>query len=141
MKVIYLIGSLRNPEVQRVGNFLRSEGFKVFDDWYAGGPIADDSWQAYEESRGRHYGEALQGHAAQHVFKFDKWHLDNCSAAVLLLPAGKSGHMELGYVAGQNKPTFVLFDKVPERWDVMYAFHTPVFDLEALSAKLLDSGM
>ena len=38
------------------------------------------------------------------------------------MPAGKSGHIEFGYLVGQGKPGFVLFDAVPERYDVMYQF-------------------
>ena len=124
MKSIYLIGSLRNPQVPAVADVLRIAGFDVFDDWYAAGPEADDYWQKYETRRGRTYKQALQGYAAQHVFEFDRYHLDRCDMGVLLMPAGKSGHLELGYMAGKGKRTFVLFDKVPERYDVMYQFAT-----------------
>lgn len=139
MKCIYLIGSLRNPEIPELGNSLRLCGFDVFDDWFAGGKIADDEWQAYENARGHSYKEALGGYAARHVFEFDKHHLDRADIGVLVLPAGKSGHLELGYMAGQGKPTFVLFDKIPERYDVMYQFATAVtFDVYELQKALSD---
>ena len=64
-KVIYLIGSLRNPEVPVLGRRLREVGFDVFDDWFAAGPIADDSWQDYEKGRGRSYNDALKSFAVQ----------------------------------------------------------------------------
>lgn len=127
MKTIYLIGSLRNPEVPKIAAKIRQAGLFVFDDWYAAGPIADDSWQAYEKERGTSYEAALSSWAAQHVFQFDRFHLDRSHIGVLVMPAGKSGHLELGYLAGQGKPTFVLFDKEPDRWDVMYAFQDKVF--------------
>ncbi len=122
MKSVYLIGSLRNPVVPEVAAYLRDGGFEVFDDWYAAGPEADDYWQKYETQRGHTYAEALKGYAAKHVYEFDLWHLNRCDIGVLLLPAGKSGHLELGYMIGQGKPGFVLFDKVPDRYDVMYQF-------------------
>ncbi len=122
---IYLIGSLRNPVVPKVGNILRAEGFEVFDDWYAVGPEADDKWREYEQARGRTYPEALQGHAARNTFTFDKRHLDQADIAVLVAPAGKSGHMELGYVLGTGRPGYILLDD-PERWDVMYQFATGI---------------
>jgi hypothetical protein len=138
--MIYLIGSLRNPLIPDIGQSLRAEGFEVFDDWFAGGKIADDEWQAYETVRGRSYSEALRGYAADHVFHFDLHHLDRAHVGVLVLPAGKSGHLELGYLAGQGKRTFILFDKVPERWDVMYKFTTGVaFNLEELIVQLKDN--
>lgn len=123
---LYVIGSLRNPAIPEAARALRDAGHEVFDDWYAAGPEADDFWKAYEEQRGRTYVEALDGHAAQHVFAFDKAHLDEADAAVLVLPAGRSGHLELGYVVGSGKPGYVLMEPDSDRWDVMYLFATRV---------------
>lgn len=127
MKTIYLIGSLRNPEIPSIGNKLRETGWDVFDDWHAAGPKADDEWQRYENERGRSYKAALAGYAARHVFAFDLAHLGRSTHGLLVLPAGKSGHLELGFLIGQGKPGYVLFDKVPERYDVMYNFAEEVF--------------
>lgn len=127
MTKIYLVGSLRNEAIPHIANKLRPLGYEVFDDWFAGGKIADDEWQAYENVRGRSYGEALAGHAAQHIFHFDKGHIDSSDIGVLVMPAGRSGHLELGYMAGQGKRTYILFDQVPERYDVMYNFADEVF--------------
>jgi hypothetical protein len=132
---IYLIGSLRNPRVTEVAAELRSYGWEVFDDWMAAGPTADDSWLEYEKGKGVSMKDALKSYAARHVFAFDKYHLDRCDMAVLLLPAGRSGHLEVGYMAGTGKSTFALFDNEPDRWDVMYQFLTGVaFD----TADLID---
>lgn len=124
---VYLIGSLRNPAVPEIAKELRACGFEVFDDWFAAGEEADDKWQAYEKGRGRGFAEALRGHAATNVFQFDKRNLDRCDAAVLVLPAGKSGHLELGYFLGTGKPGFILLDGEPDRFDVMYKFATGVY--------------
>lgn len=127
MKRLYVIGSLRNPSIPVYGRTLRAAGFEVFDDWHAAGPKADDHWREYEVSRGRTYTEALDGAAARNVFRFDKANLDRADAAVLVLPAGKSGHMELGYFIGTGKPGYILMDPEDCRWDVMYRFATGVF--------------
>ena len=124
---IYLIGSLRNPNIPVFANELRAQGFDVFDDWFAAGPEADDFWQKYEKGRGRRYDQALKGHAALHVFSFDFEHLHQADVIVLLAPAGTSGHMEFGYMLGRGKKGFVLFEEEPERWDVMLNFATGVF--------------
>lgn len=124
---VYLIGSLRNPEVPKLANQIRELGFEVFDDWYAAGPEADDKWRDYEKGRGHSFKEALKGYAAKHVFQFDRKHLDECDIAVLQMPAGKSGHLELGVHLGKGKRGYILVDD-PERWDVMYLFATGVFD-------------
>ncbi|KKU14694.1 hypothetical protein A3A20_00930 [Candidatus Wolfebacteria bacterium RIFCSPLOWO2_01_FULL_45_19] len=126
MAKVYLIGSLRNPEVPKVANKIRELGFEVFDDWHAAGPEADDKWRDYEKLRGRTYRDALEGFAAEHVYQFDLRHLDSSDITILYLPAGKSGHLELGYAIGKGKKGYILLDD-PERWDVMYKFAHGVF--------------
>lgn len=137
---VYLIGSLRNPALPETANYLRERDFDIFDDWFAAGPEADDMWQSYEKQRGRTYGEALAGAAARNVFAFDLRHISEAHVGVLMLPAGKSGHLELGYMAGQGKPTIIYFSEgEPERWDVMYQFATKVvFSAEQLYFALGD---
>ena len=133
MAVVYLVGSLRNPEVTKIAKRLREYGLEVFDDWMAAGPEADDYWMKYEQQRGHSLAEAIKGHAAQHVFHFDKRHLEAADAVVLVLPAGRSGHLELGWALGRGKRCYILLDREPERFDVMYAFADGVYtDLKAL---------
>ena len=127
MKSVYLIGSLRNSQIPVLGNLLRAEGYEVFDDWFGAGPEADDYWQKYEQGRGRNYKDALAGYAVNNVFSFDKHHLNRVDRVVLVMPAGKSGHLELGYAAGLGKETYIVFDKEPERWDAMYRFADEVY--------------
>lgn len=124
MRSLYLIGSLRNPNIPAIGQTLRAQGYDVFDDWFAGGPEADDRWKDYEKFRGHSFSEALKGYAARHTFEFDMRHLTRCDGAVLALPAGKSGHLELGWVL-RTRPGFILLDD-PSRWDVMYQLATAV---------------
>lgn len=119
---VYVIGSLRNDFVPHLGIELRKHGFDCFDDWHSNGREADDRWQGYEQRRGRSFADALKAPVAQNTFGLDKRMLDWCDAAVLVLPAGKSAHMELGYAIGRGKLGYILLDKEPERFDVMYAF-------------------
>lgn len=141
-EVIYLIGSLRLPTVREFAEELREEGYEVFDDWHAGGPEADDIWQQYEQHRGRSYLEALSGYHAKHVFEFDFKHLLRAEIGILMLPAGKSAHLELGYMLGKQKRGYILLDKEPERWDVMYQFATAIFaNKESLFAELKQPGV
>lgn len=137
MSKVYVIGSLRNPNIPVVAAAIRRDGHEVFDDWYSAGPEADDYMRDYYRSRGFTYAQALESHAAQHVFNFDKHHLDTCDAAVLVYPAGKSAHLELGYVRGLGKKAFVLMDGEPERYDIMLAFaHKVCFTLSELKEEL-----
>lgn len=140
-KSVYLIGSLRNPQVPVVGNALRAAGYDAFDQWFGGGRDADEEFLRYARVRGWSYAEALASEAVENTFEFDYRHLVRCRAAVLVAPAGKSAHMELGWVIGSGKPGFVLFPAEPERFDVMYRFclkngGTVCFSLDELLTKL-----
>jgi hypothetical protein len=137
MSDVYLIGSLRNPHVPKIAAEMRAAGLDVFDDWHAAGPDADDEWQRYEQYRGRSYVAALDGAHARCVFDFDRFHLSQARAAVLVAPAGKSAHLELGWMLGQGKPGYMFLDGEPERFDVMARFCTGVFtDLDRLIKEL-----
>jgi hypothetical protein len=127
MAKVYLIGSLKNRVVIDIANAIEALGYEVFDNWMAAGPEADDYWQRYEQERNRSYADALRGIAAEHVFSFDKRYLDAADIGILVLPAGKSGHLELGYIIGRGKRGIVLFDGEPERWDVMYLLAQDIF--------------
>src|SRR3990167_3013472 len=117
---IYLIGPLRTPVIPELGRTLRTWGHTVFDDWFGAGPKADDSWQEYETVRGRSYKEALKGLAAEHTFEWDLKHIREADAGVLVLPAGKSAHLELGYMIGRGQRGYVFMPEMPKRWDLMY---------------------
>lgn len=126
--VVYLISSLRNPFVPSIGNTIRSWGFEAFDDWWAAGPEADDWWKKYEQGRGHTYQQALKGFAANHVFEYDRYHLQRSDIGVLVLPCGKSGWLEAGWLLGRGKPVYALLPGSEEdvRWDVMLCFMTGV---------------
>ncbi len=125
---IYLIGSLKNPVIPLIGKSLRALGHDIFDDWFAGGPTADAAWREYHQARGEGYAEALKGKAGDNAFKFDMHHLADANAAMLILPAGKSAHMELGVMHGWGRPTYVYFgDGEPADWDLMYKIADEVF--------------
>jgi recombination endonuclease VII len=124
---VYIIGSLKNEEVPKTAIFLREQGYEVFDEWYSTGPEADDYWQKYEIQRGRPYQEALSGRGPQNIFLFDKANLAMCDAAVLVMPGGKSSHLELGYIRGLGKPGFILLHEEQQgRYEVMPNFATAV---------------
>lgn len=127
-KNVYIIGSLRNENVVRLEIELRKLDYAVFAQWYGAGPAADDYWKKYEQDKGRTYGQALYSGAATHVFNLDKTFLEKADMAVLLLPAGKSGHLECGVAIGAGKRAFIVFEEEPDdRWDLMYRFAERVF--------------
>lgn len=133
MTRVYVIGSLENPDVPVVAQALRAAGAEVMDSWHAAGPRADREWERYERSRGRTMSEALYGLACRNVVAFDKKHLDMADLAVLVMPCGRSGHLELGYAIGCGKQAIVYSPHEPERWDAMYGMaHDVVVGIDAL---------
>jgi hypothetical protein len=132
---VYIVGSMRRfhdspgslcqgSAVWDAARELRAAGHDVFDDWHASGPDADQHWRDYEVARGHDYFEALAGDAARHNLHFDHSHLVKADTVVLVLPAGKSAHLEFGLAMGLGKQTHILFGHgqpgPSDRWDLMY---------------------
>lgn len=130
-KHYYLIGSLRNPYIPKLEASIRKSCPSVvpFADWYSAGERADDAFKEYHQGRGLSYRDAINGYAGRHIFEFDKSHLDRCDGAVLVMPSGKSCHLEAGYMVGRGKPVFALYpDGEPEdRYELMMQFLTEIF--------------
>lgn len=113
MSRIYLASSWRNADQPRVVAVLRAAGHEVYDFRNPPGGIpngfrwseVDPHWEGWSAAR---YREKLQHPLAQRGFNSDfdgmKW-ADTC---VLLLPCGRSAHLELGWCAGAGKRTVIL---------------------------------
>ena len=127
---LYIIGSLANDHVPLVARNLRAQGVRVFDDWKSAYKDADQILWDYYKTRGYDYREAINSPAARNVFEFDKTNLERSHGCLLVLPAGKSAHLELGYMAGRGRFTSVLLDGTPDRLDVMYGFVDHIFTSE-----------
>ncbi len=137
MRNIYLAGALRNPQIPLIANQLRQDGHRVFDEWYAVGPEADEKWREYSIQRGHTYIDALASHHARDVYNFDRNHILSNDTMILILPAGRSGHLELGFASGKDKDTHILLDQEYDRWDVMYLFANHIWsDINLMKANL-----
>lgn len=119
---VYLVGALKNPDIPQLAKTLREEGYEVFAEWHNAGPRADMHWQDHEKFKGSSYKEALAGPHVENVFYYDQAYIDLADIVVLVMPAGKSGHLELGYAAGGGKKTIILLDEEPARYDIMPRF-------------------
>jgi Recombination endonuclease VII len=136
--MIYITGALKNERIPIVGNHLRNLGFDVMDEWFTPGELADINWQKYEKLRGRNYSEALRGRSATNIFSFDRSYIDLADIIVMIMPAGKSAAMELGYAKGRGKLTCILLDGTePEKYEVMPNFANEVFKTENDLVKFL----
>ena len=120
-KKTYIIGALKNENITKIASSLRPK-YDVFDQWITPGPEADHFLFQYAKQRGWNYKEALTCDAAKNNFNFDKRHIDSSDIVVMVMPAGKSAHLELGYSIGMGKEAHILFDEEPDRFDLMYNF-------------------
>ena len=113
---LYVASSWRNNEQPAVVNALRENGHEVYDFRNPHlGPGArgvgfhwsdiDPDWQSWTPAEFR---EALKHPLAVDGFAADQEGMDWSEGTVLVLPSGRSSHLELGYAVGQRKPTFIL---------------------------------
>jgi len=123
---IYVASSWRNTRHSTVVTILRGVGHDVYDFKNPEGKSfhwseIDPDWQKWgpgEFQKGLDHPLAVEG------FAQDKKALDDCEVCVLLLPCGRSAHLEAGYAVGQGKPTYILLSK-GEQPELMYKFCTP----------------
>lgn len=120
-RLIYVGGALKNNNICAVADRLRSAGYDAMDEWITPGPDADSFLHAYSRGRGLSYTETIRGRAVENILLFDRSFIDMSDAFVMVLPCGKSAHLELGYAAGRGIPTFILMEEEPDRFDVMPA--------------------
>ena len=109
---IYVASSWRCPRQPVVVEALRAAGHEVYDfrhpapgnegfHWSA----IDPAWQSWD---GIGFRNALEHSVARDGFALDMNALRACDACVLVLPCGRSAHLELGWAAGAGKRTAVL---------------------------------
>lgn len=111
---IYVASSWRNETQQAVCRLLRAAGHDVYDfqnpaPGKTGFAWADinPNWRAWSFNQFR---ASLRHPIAADAFRFDRDARDAlraCDACVLVLPCGRSAHLELGYAVGAGKATYV----------------------------------
>lgn len=105
--MIYVASSSRQPGIIQV---LRAAGHEVYD-FRAHGDFhwrdIDPQWESWAPAD---VAGALKHPIAQRSFACDMEALEACDALVLVMPCGRSAHLELGYAVGAGKRTAVLLD-------------------------------
>ena len=117
---IYVASSWRNGVQPRVVSFLREAGHDVYDfrnpregeNGFHWSEI-DPEWKQWSFEA---YRKALAHPVAEAEFKSDFDTMKWADACVLVLPCGRSAHLEAGWFAGAGKPlvVFLLGDLEPE---------------------------
>ncbi len=80
----------------------------------------------------------LKDPRTQRAFKEDKGWLDWADTCILVLPAGRSAHLEAGYEVGKGKRLFIYGELKIGEFDVMYGFADGLYRWHEID-RLIDS--
>lgn len=121
---IYVASSWRCERQPEVVRDLREAGHVVYDfknPPHRQGGFAwaelDPTWQSWAAEGFRE--KLLEHPTASHGFLADLRALQWCDACLLVMPCGRSAHLELGWAAGRGKRTLVLLGRGGEP-ELMY---------------------
>ena len=119
---IYVASSWRNDRQPAVVAALREAGHEVYDfrnppnrSGFAWSQI-DPDWEGWDAAT---YVELLDHPLAKAGFAADMDALEDADATVLVMPCGRSAHLELGFAVGDRQPTAVLLEERSEP-ELMY---------------------
>lgn len=116
---IYLASSWRNQgNYPQALHYLRQWGHDVYDfkrEAFAWKELGSD-WENWNQEQFR---AALSTDKSKANFQRDMTALENCDACVMVLPCGKSAHLELGWAVGAKKKSYVL-QMEPTQPELMY---------------------
>lgn len=108
---IYVASSWRNEIQNAVVNILRMNGHEVYDfknpregDIGFSWSEIDEQWQGWTPAAFRF---ALEDPIAKSGFKSDFDAMEWADACVLVLPCGRSAHLEAGWFVGRGKPLII----------------------------------
>jgi hypothetical protein len=121
---IYVASSWRNPEQPAVVASLRAAGHEVYDFRH---PAPDNNGFSWSQVDPNWKGwsppemvEALQHPVSQAGFKLDMDALRWAEATVLVMPCGRSAHLELGFAVGDGQLTIAYLGAQPAEPELMY---------------------
>lgn len=121
---VYLASSWRNERQPEIVAALRAAGHDVYDfrnprpgEKGFGWSSIDPEWLTWPPEKFR---AALEHPIAKAGFDSDMEALRLCRVCVLLLPCGRSAHLELGWASGARKITSVLMLE-PSEPELMYS--------------------
>lgn len=124
MARIYLASSWRNPHQPDLVEQFRAAGHEVYDfrnpapgnSGFSWSEI-DPDWQRWNTEQ---YLKALDHPVAERGFGFDLGGMEWATHFVLVMPCGRSAHLEAGWAMGAGKPTAILFRGELAEPELMY---------------------
>jgi len=122
---IYVASSWRNKLQPKVVEALRAEGHEVYDFRHPADGNEGFHWSAIDRewkdwSLQKYVVEIERHPIAASGFKLDKDALNWCDTCVLVLPCGRSAHLEAGYACGQGKDVVFMLNEDQFEPELMY---------------------
>lgn len=121
---IYVASSWRNKKQPEVVRILREHGYDVYDfrnpvEGNNGFHLSeiDEDWLNWTPKQ---FISKLQHVYADFGFGQDFHAMESSDVCILVLPCGKSAHLEAGYFVGAGKLLFILLDKEKFEPELMY---------------------
>lgn len=142
---VYVASSWRNATQQQVVRVLRDAGHAVYD---FRNPEPGDTGFGWRQcatpeqlTDPRAFRDEVLAHpVARAGFEKDMRALTSAEATVLVLPCGRSAHLELGYATGAGQRTLVLLDTPMSEPELMYLMNTAIcVSLDEVVARLAAS--
>ncbi len=124
---IYLASSWKNKRIiDVIAKQLKNLGYEVdnFTDPSSGRFVF--SWKELPQKTLSNLNAKtfLEDWRAQKAFKEDKKNIDWADAVIMIMPCGRSSHLELGYAAGKGKQTVIYYPSgfTKGEFETMYGF-------------------
>lgn len=127
---IYLASSWRNAYQPEYVTALRSAGHEVYDfrnpkpgdNGFAWSEL-DPNWRNWSLHT---YRKQLDNPISNRGFENDWSAMEWADTGVLLLPCGRSAHLEAGYFSGRNKQLFIVLHEDKFEPELMYKMATAI---------------
>jgi len=125
---VYVASSWRNIHQPAVVEAIRERGHLAYDFRHPardGGGFAwseiDTEWESWTTEQ---YAATLRHPVAKRGFSRDESAMRWATSAVLVLPCGRSAHMEAGWFMGRDKPV-IVYTPEPQEPELMYLLGGP----------------
>lgn len=132
---IYVAGSFKNADrIRLIGEALRLCGYDVY-------VFCDEDEPTYRLGQELRQQDLmtltpqaiLTNKTLMTIGSLNYMKLLQCDALVLVLPCGRSAHLEAGWMCGQQRPVYVIGPMVPGEFDAMYIMVNGIFNEQQYS--------
>jgi len=143
---IYLASSWKNKEaVLEMAEMLKYEGHtvdafcdeenRVSFNWSELLDIMDREGKDITELDAK---DMMSHWRVREAFQEDKKYLDWSDAVIMLMPCGRSAHLEAGYAAGCGKKLYIIGGFEKGEFETMYGFADGMFDYSEIQDLLIE---